>query len=184
MQTILEGRTVVLRPFSVDMITERYLAWLTDPIVNHYSRRRNMPPETASNAIAYLNSRGPEEKVFGIFHKELGHVGNIGYGPIDRINQRSHIGVMIGEPKAWGRGIGPEAVYLVTRHLFEDRALHRVEAGSANPAFVRLAQKIGWTVEGVLRQRAKIGAEYFSETLVAQLRDDFVRRPEYEKEPA
>ena len=180
MDTILEGRTVVLRPFTADMITGQYLAWLTDPVVNHHSRRRNMPPETAGNAVAYLESRGHEEKVFGIFHREFGHIGNIGCGPIDRINERSHIGIMIGEPKAWGRGIGPEAVYLLTRHLLEDHGLHRVEAGSANPAFVRLARKIGWTVEGVQRERAKIGEEYFSETIVAQLLDDFVRRPEYE----
>ena len=176
----LTGRTVVLRPFTLEMISERYLAWLTDPVVNHYSRRRNMPPETAANAIAYLESRGPEEKVFAIIHQDLGHVGNTSYGPIDRINDRSTIGIMIGEPEAWGRGIGSEALYLLTRHLFEDLGVHRVEAGSANPAFARLAQKVGWSIEGIARERARVGSEYFTETHLAQLSHEFVRRPEFE----
>lgn len=180
MDTTLVGRSIVLRPFTVDQISDKYLAWLTDPAVNHFSRRRDMPPETAANAIAYLQSRGPEERVFAIVHRDLGHVGNISYGPIDRTNQRSQVGIMIGEPNAWGIGIGTEAVYLITRHLFEDHNLHRVEAGSSNPAFTRLAEKLGWVVEGVERERARIGGKFFSETLVSQLHHEFVRRPELE----
>jgi [ribosomal protein S5]-alanine N-acetyltransferase len=180
MVTNLVGRSIVLRPFTVDQITDRYRAWLTDPVVNYFSRRRNMPPETAANAVAYLQSRGPEEKIFAILHADFGHVGNISYGPIDRVNERSQVGIFIGEPKAWGRGIGTEAVYLVARHLFEDQNLHRVEAGSSNPAFIRLSEKLGWVVEGVERDRTKIDGNYFSETLVAQLRHEFDRRPEFE----
>jgi RimJ/RimL family protein N-acetyltransferase len=71
-------------------------------------------------------------------------------------------------------------MYLVTRHLFEDRALNRVDAGSANPAFIRMVRKLGWRQEGVLLQRANIGGCLLDWTLVAQLAAEFKHRSEFE----
>jgi len=68
----------------------------------------------------------------------------------------------------------------LTRHMFLDRGLHRGDAGTGNPAFVRLVLKLGWRIEGVLRRCVCIGAEWLDWTLVAQLRDQFEFRGECE----
>jgi RimJ/RimL family protein N-acetyltransferase len=159
-------------------VNERYLAWLSDPVVNAHSRRAGTST-SAMEAKLYLASLGPDEAVLGIHHRALGHVGNVKYGPIDRANDRADISILIGARDAWGKGVGREAVYLVTRHLFETEGLNRVDAGSGNPAFVRMVQSLGWRVEGVQRERVRVGDRHLDWTLLAQLRREFVLRPEF-----
>ena len=177
---VLRGRNLALERFSQQNINPKYLGWLSEPIVNYYSRRRNAPVPDFKEAIVYMQNLGPNEEVFSILHNEHGHVGNIGYGPIDWNNSHSQIGIMIGEQELWSQGIGTEAVYLVTKYLFTEKKLHRVEAGSANTAFVRLAEKLGWTVEGVERDRFRIENTFVSETLVSQLNHEFRLIPSLE----
>ncbi|MGD9537718.1 MAG: GNAT family N-acetyltransferase [Alphaproteobacteria bacterium] len=173
---LLAGARLTLRRFGPEAVDERYLAWLNDPVVNAHSRRFGITTN-AAEARLYLASLGPDEAVLGIHHHALGHVGNIKYGPIDRTDSRADISILIGERAAWGQGIGREAVYLVTRFLFREAGLNRVDAGSGNPAFVRLVQSLGWRIEGVQRERVRIGDRYLDWTLLAQLRAEFVERP-------
>lgn len=176
---MLRGRTVTLRPFDAAQISARYLRWLNDPEVNAYSRRRGTRL-TAADAERYLASLAAEEVVLGIHLTDHGHVGNLKYGPIDRANGRADISIVIGEPAVWGQGVGAEAVYLVSRHLFEEVGLHRLEAGSGNPAFIAMVERLGWRREGVLQQRVCIGERLVDWVLLAQLRPEFQRRPDLE----
>jgi RimJ/RimL family protein N-acetyltransferase len=171
---------VTLRPFDAGQICERYLRWLSDPEVNAYSRRSGQAPITAADAERYLASLAAEEVVLGIHLAGEGHVGNVKFGPVDRVNDRCDISILIGEKKVWGRGVGKEAVYLVSRHLFEEVGLHRLDAGSGNPAFIAMVERLGWRREGVLRQRVRIGERLVDCVLLAQLRPEFHRRPELE----
>ncbi len=176
----LEGRTLALRSFDARQIHDRYLAWLSDPVINAHSRRTAGKPISAREAKAYLEALGPDETVLGIHLSDLGHVGNVKFGPIDRDNSRADISILVGESSVWGRGVGKEAVYLVTKHLFDDHGLNRVDAGSSNPAFLKLVADLGWQVEGVLRQRARFDDGFRDHTLVALLREEFRRRPDLE----
>ncbi len=176
----LTGRRIVLRRFDSTQIHERYLAWLNDPVVNEYSQRRDGPPIGGVEARRYLDGLRADEVVLAIHHSKHGHVGNLKYGPVDWANRRADISIVIGEPAAWGQGVGAEAVYLVSKYLFNELGLRRVDAGSGNPAFVRLVQKLGWKVERVFRERIGASDRYHDRTLVAQLSEDFVRRPNYE----
>src|SRR5262249_24919937 len=56
-------------------------------------------------------------------------------------------------PEARGRGIATRALELVTRYALEDLGLERVELPIAtdNDASIRVAEKCGYTREGVLR---------------------------------
>ncbi len=177
---ILRGARVRLSPFGADRITQRYLDWLSDPVVNEYSRRRGMPAVTRDQAFEYLSHLQPDENVLTIEASSYGHIGNIKYGPVDRVNRRSDIAIMIGEKAAWGSGYGMEAVYLVTRWLFEVEGLARVDAGSGNPAFLRLVEMLGWTVEGDQPKRIRIGGRTLDWTTVALLARDFRRIPQFD----
>ena len=180
MPPALHGRRVVLRVFDADQIHDGYLHWLNDPVVNKHSQRRDGSPIDAAAARRYLDTLRTDEVVLGIHHREHGHVGNIKYGPIDWANRRADISIMIGEPAVWGQGVGAEAVYLVTKYLFAEKGLNRVDAGTRNPAFIRLVQKLGWTVEGVQRQRIGAQGGFHDQTLLAQLAVDFRRHPDFE----
>lgn len=176
----LQGARLTLTPFTPDRISARYLAWLGDPVVNAHSQRAGRPVPSVEEAARYLIGLSPFEAVFAMDCAQLGHIGNVKFGPIDETNARSDISILVGEHSAWGKGYGAEAVYLVTRHLFETRGLNRVDAGSANPAFLALVSKLGWRVEGVRREAVRVGGTLRDWTLVALLAREFVRRPEFE----
>lgn len=167
----LIGRRVTLVPFGPDRITDRYVAWLNDPEVNAYSRRKGVHT-TAADAGRYLSSLRDDEHVLAIL---VGgeHVGNVKYGPVDWQNACADISILVGERAIWGQGIGAETVYLVSRHLLTDVGLNRVHADSFNPAFLRLVDRLGWRIEGVLRERVRLGDHFFDDTVVSLLAREF-----------
>lgn len=176
----LIGHRLTLRPFEPSQIHSRYLAWLNDPMVNAYSQRRDSPPIGKADARRFLESLRADEVVLAIDYGRLGHVGNVKYGPIDWVNRCADISILIGERSVWGKGVGAESVYLVTRYLFEQLALNRVDAGTRNPAFLRLVEKLDWKIEGVRRRGIFTSDGYRDQVLVGQLATEFTRRPEYE----
>jgi len=177
--SVLSGRTIKLRQFEIADVTPRYIAWLNDKTVNAFSQRAGIHT-TAEDARAYINSLGAGEMILAIEESELGHVGNIKFGPVDWANRRCDISILIGETECWGRGVGAQAVYLVTKHLFEEFALNRVDAGTGNPAFSRLVEKLDWRLEGVLKQRVKLQDQYVDWYLFALLKSEFKQRLEFE----
>ena len=56
----LVGKTYSLRPFTLDNITDEYIGWLNDPIVNKFLdvRRVNQTMETVTE---YINSFYPDD---------------------------------------------------------------------------------------------------------------------------
>jgi aminoglycoside 6'-N-acetyltransferase len=58
------------------------------------------------------------------------------------------------DPEIRGRGVGPEAVRQIVRHLIDDRGHHRltIDPARANLAAVRAYEKVGFRTVGVLRQ--------------------------------
>lgn len=67
---------------------------------------------------------------------------------------RAEIGYVLGRAH-WGRGCMAEALGAVISHAFGAAGLRRLEAevNPANTASTRLLRKLGFTQEGVLRQR-------------------------------
>ena len=53
-----------------------------------------------------------------------------------------------------GMGIGPEAIRLVARHLFEERGHHRltIDPAAANERAIRAYEKVGFRRVGVMRR--------------------------------
>lgn len=167
----LSGRRVTLASLGPHRVTDRYVAWMNDPEVNTYSRRKGTVT-TTEDAVRYLNSLRADEHVLAILMGDE-HVGNVKFGPIDWQNACADISILVGERKVWGLGIGAEAVYLVSQHLLKTLGLNRVHADSCNPAFLRLVEKLGWQVEGVLRERVRLDDRFFDDTVVSLLAREF-----------
>ena len=80
-------------------------------------------------------------------------VGAIGYVPGHDVERFSaEIGYWLGE-RFWGRGIGTEAVELLTRYAFEDLNFLRLFAlpFADNAGSIRVLEKAGFVREGLLR---------------------------------
>ena len=177
----VRGARLMLVPFGEEHITADYLAWLGDNEINRYSRRFGRPPVTEEEARDWLASLAEDEHVLAIEAPELGHIGNIKYGPINWSNLAADISIVIGEVASWGRGFGAEATYLVSRHLFFERGLNRLSAASINPAFIRMVEKLGWQREGVQREEARVAGTFHDSILLSLLRREFRIIPAYEE---
>lgn len=172
----LRGTSVGLVPFGADLVSDRYLGWLSDDEVNRYSQRRGSKPQSREDALRWLAGLTAGETVLAIMAPGYGHIGNIKFGPIDRVNSRSDIAILIGERSSWGQGFGGDALATVTRHLLVTENLNRVDAGSANPSFIALVKRLGWRVEGVLRERVRIGDRLLDWTVLSMLRREYLER--------
>lgn len=177
---ILRGARVTLRPFMAADITPRYLKWLSDDKVNEFSRRKGKPASTAEEAHAWLAGLGKDEQVYAIIAEPFGHIGNIKYGPINWSNLACDISILIGETGAWGKGYGAEAVYLTSKHLFEERGVNRLAAASINPAFIKMVEGLGWQREGVQREESRVAGKFYDSILLSFLKREFHLLPRYE----
>ncbi|MBF0235849.1 MAG: GNAT family N-acetyltransferase, partial [Desulfamplus sp.] len=137
--------------------------WLNDPYVNQYSGRKKSPTDF-ENLKNYLNCLPKDAFVLAICLVSSGmHIGNIKYGPIDWPNRCCEIEIIIGEKGEWGKGYGSEAIYLVSKHLFQNVDMNRVEAKSVNPGFAcSVTEKLGWSQEGELRERFFCGGKFIN----------------------
>jgi aminoglycoside 6'-N-acetyltransferase len=76
-----------------------------------------------------------------------------------------------------GRGIGPEAIRLVARHLFGERGHHRItiDPAAANEQAIRAYEKVGFRRVGIMRQYER-GADgtWHDGLLMDLLRDELI----------
>jgi RimJ/RimL family protein N-acetyltransferase len=76
-----------------------------------------------------------------------------------------------------GRGYTTEALRMLTDYLFRVHTWHRMEvlAAPRNVASVRVAEKCGFTAEGVLREAFFINGRYEDVTVMSLLRHEWER---------
>ncbi len=158
----LLGKNIYLRPLLEDDIGDNYLSWLNDPNVNKYSTRRYFPTSEADLHLFFGNLRNNKDLITLaiICIDNDTHVGNIQLGPIEWVNRSAKISILIGEKEYWNKGICQEAIELMTKHAFKTLNLHRLFAGTSNPAFKRIMEKLGWTLEGTLKEAEFLGGKY------------------------
>jgi RimJ/RimL family protein N-acetyltransferase len=151
----LTDGVVALREWS-DADAAALIAPLNEPEIARWTRVPS--PYTRADAEEYLAGREPrresgEELSLAIVSASTGELlGSIGVRVASRENLRAELGYLVFAP-ARGRGVATRAVRLLARYAFESLGLRRVEilTAAGNPASQRVAEKAGFTREGVLR---------------------------------
>jgi ribosomal-protein-serine acetyltransferase len=109
------------------------------------------------------------------------HIGNISVWPTSQRERAGEIGYWVRSDAA-GAGIATEAAALVTDVAFNELGMHRVTLRIAvgNRASERVAEKLGYVKEGLLREEVLVRGSWLDHTLWAMLEGDFhTRRSEY-----
>jgi RimJ/RimL family protein N-acetyltransferase len=173
----LIGHLVYLRPLERTDLTERYQSWINDPEVTRYLETAHFPQTLAMMEAFYERTTASQENLFlAIVDRATDrHIGNIKLGPIHWIHRKATLGILIGEREYWGRGFGTEATRLVVEHAFYNLNLHRVDLGvfAEHTAAVRMYEKLGFKVEGRLREALFHEGRYKDHLLMAILRDEY-----------
>jgi RimJ/RimL family protein N-acetyltransferase len=102
----------------------------------------------------------------------------VGYGIVENVNLHSgkcEIGIVIGEPGLWGKGIGRTTVTALLEHCFGKLQLHRVLAVIArgNGRAVALFEHMSFTHEGTLREATLIDGKHMDLLLYSLLKREY-----------
>lgn len=147
---VLRSARLELKSLDPAALDPAYVAWLNDPDVNRYLETR-FSVQTSEGVAEFVRgaNASPDNYLFGIFADER-HIGNIKLGPVDKHHRRGEVGLLIGDRAQWGRGIGCEAITLVTDFAFGVLGLHKVTAGcyALNGGSYRAFLNAGWKDAG------------------------------------
>ncbi len=141
----LRGERVILRPLDPARIPEIASAIATDERAAPWW---GTDPETVTRWLS-----DPETAVFAI---EAGDtlVGAIAYQEeLDPDYRHASIDLTVFAPYS-GRGLGPDALRTLARHLFTERGHHRIhiDPAATNADAIRAYEKVGFKPVGILRR--------------------------------
>ncbi|MEZ5174646.1 MAG: GNAT family protein [Acidimicrobiia bacterium] len=106
------------------------------------------------------------------------HLGNVSIWPTSHQNRTGEIGYWIRSGET-GRGYGTEAAAVALGVGFEELGMHKLVLRIAvgNAASERMAAKLGFTYEGILRDEVKIGPTWVDHSSWSLLHNEWAHRP-------
>lgn len=153
---VLDGNKLRLRPIALQDVSDEYVAWLNDKEVK---RGLESPPDNYSKEllVGYLKKILPDKEVhmYAIIARDKNkHIGNIKLHNFNFNSATCELGIMIGNKDYWGKGYGKEACLLLINHAFDELKIRKVwlSVHSNNVSAIELYKKIGFDVEGCLKQ--------------------------------
>lgn len=175
---MIAGENVILRAFERED-AERCFRWMNDPNIVRTLKSRY--PIAFQNEIEWLDRAMNEhggERHFAIERKEdRAHIGNASIHDIDWVSRVASFGLFIGEPGAWNRGFGSDAIATLVRFAFEEMNLRklRINVFDYNDRAKHVLESHGFVQEGRLRGEFFREGSYHDIVILSVFRD---RAPE------
>ena len=147
----LSGESILLTPFMCNDITDEYLIWLHDLKVLRYSNQR-FQNHTKESCIEYLESFSSSDNIFLAIRMRDDNrmIGTMTayfsphHGTVD-------IGLMIGDVKQWGKGLGVDSWSTLMDYLLSERLVRKVTGGTlrSNIGMIRIMERSGMHLEAI-----------------------------------
>jgi len=147
----IETKRFIIKPFSEEFLTEKYVGWLNDPEVVRFSEQRFIS-HTLLTCRNYMESFGGTPNYFWavlLKSEKQSHIGNINV-VIDLNNRTADVGILLGEKEQWGKGYGSEAFIAVIDFLFQETEARKITAGTTalNKGMLNIMKKTGMKDDG------------------------------------
>lgn len=170
----IASETIRLRPLEKgDM--ELKVKWFNDPKVNktlvlNEKLQLDKSLEWFDKAV-----RDDSRRDFIIETKDGEPIGVTGLLEIDRVHGTAECFCVIGQKKFWGKGIGTEVHSLLLQLAFDELNLHKIWAVvyTNNAAVLKIVEKLGFSIEGTLREEKYIRGKRIDLLRIGVLRDEF-----------
>ena len=150
-ELVLRGGMVVLRPFAMFDIDDKYIGWLNDPNVVRFSNQRFLRHDRKS-CLRYLASFEGTSNFF-LSARRMSDDRPIGTmtAYVSRYHGTVDVGIMIGDKSVWGMGYGQDAWITFTAWLLERKDIRKLTAGAlaCNHGMIKLMERSGMLLEAV-----------------------------------
>ena len=154
----------ILKPLNRKCVSNNYISWLNDPIVNTYSQR--LGKLSSQNDIWHYMDHANQSHdclLLGIFDrgKDI-HIGNIQLKYYDRANGLADLSTLIGEKDYWGRGYAKDIWKHIIHFGFQIANVRKFTMGNAagNKAASAKTLSVGAKLEATKRKHTLIGKDY------------------------
>jgi RimJ/RimL family protein N-acetyltransferase len=171
---MIAGEHVILRAFERED-AERCYRWINDPNIVRTLKTRY--PIAFQNEMEWLDRAmhaSVTERHFAIERKDdRTHIGNASIHEIDWVSRNAAFGLFIGEPSAWNRGFGGDAIRTLVRFAFDEMNLRklRIDIFDYNDRAKHVLETQGFVVEGRLRQEFYREGTYHDIVVLSVFRD-------------
>lgn len=175
------GQRIRLRPVEKDDLS-RFVKWFADPELRTYLDAY-LPFSLAQEEKWFDgNLTKGETQVWAIDAQpddgsagHWVHIGSCNFHRIDQRNRIGELGIVIGAPDYRGQGYGADAVQTLVEFGFYTLNLNRVylRVFADNVRAIRCYEKVGFQLEGRLRQDNYHNGVYRDTLLMGLLRSDW-----------
>jgi RimJ/RimL family protein N-acetyltransferase len=102
-------------------------------------------------------------------------IGYLSVTHIDWQNKKAEGAWLVGRKDLWSKGYATEAVGLMLKHVFHEMGLRRfiVYCLEEHAASIAVAEKLGFSREGLLRQSVFKGGEFHNQVLLSILSEEY-----------
>ncbi|MEX2547759.1 MAG: GNAT family protein [Chloroflexota bacterium] len=173
----LVGRLVALRrPHQDDL--SAVVRWYRDREIARLTRYQARPMSVAEVERFFQHRMlAPDALAYSIVElPDWRLIGFTTFSSLDGDNGSVMFHITIGEPDAWGRGLGTEVTELMLGHAFERLGLHRVGLSvfSYNVRAISAYEKAGFRTEGRQREAILRDGRYWDEIQMGVLAGEWL----------
>lgn len=173
---VIETERLNLKPLAIDD-SHSLLEIFSDPEVMRYWN--TAPWTTIQDAIDFINKSNDsmlrqESLILGVYLKSTGELaGKCMLFSYDQESKRAETGFGLGR-SCWGKGYISEAGEALIQYGFDSLGLRRVEAeiDPNNQSSAKALKKLGFSREGLLRQRWEINGVVSDSAMYGRLVSD------------
>ena len=176
----LIGDRIYLRVLEESDITEENIDWINDGEATQFLEMTGAFPGTIDSMKQWLQryTNNPNNIAFAIVDKETDrHIGNITLKDINWIHRSAILPILLGAREFWGKGIGTEAESLVIDYAFSRLGLRKMihTPIATNIGSVRMAEKLGFQLEGVMRDEVFLEGEFHDQLRMGLFQHEFIK---------
>jgi RimJ/RimL family protein N-acetyltransferase len=173
-KNIRDGELIRLRHLAKEHMALK-VKWYNDPVINKTLIIDE--PLGLEKSLAWID-KAVADKTRADFIIETANgelAGIVGLVGIDRKHGLAECFCIIGERKFWGRGLATIAHSLLFEWAFQVLGLHKIWAViyTNNPAIEKVIARLGFKVEGTLREEKNIHGERIDLYRIGVLKSEF-----------
>jgi RimJ/RimL family protein N-acetyltransferase len=173
---VVQGKLVVLRPPKPDEAAV-IVRWFEDLEVTRFIKLRHPPSIEVEKEFLDRMARDPDAVWWAIEHDGR-LVGGTSIVRIDWKHGYGTTGTVIGDKKAWGKGLAREVMQLRASYAFTQLPLRKLKSGylEGNEASARAQRAAGYTEVGRWHRDRFIDGRWVDHVLTELMREDWEKK--------